>query len=120
MSDERFIVEDQPDASQYVLIDRGEQLTDRTVIGEESYLDVDTEGAAHRIFYHTGVLESYGGQGLASVLVRAAADSTIAAGRQIVPVCPYVVKWLAKHADIAEHVAEVTPAHLAALKSMRG
>lgn len=119
MSDDRFIVADQPDAAQYVLIDRGEDLSERTVIGEESYLDIDADGAAHRIFYHTGVLEAYGGQGLASVLVRAAADGTIAAGRKIVPVCPYVVKWVAKHPDVADHVVKATPSHLAALKNMR-
>lgn len=115
MPEERFHVEQRPAESRYVLLDReAEQGSD--VIGEESYLDYDSAGGAERIMYHTGVSEQYGGLGLASVLVKAAVEDTIAAGRKVVAVCPYVAAWLPKHPEYADGVAEQTAEHLRALQ----
>ncbi|MCO1340025.1 hypothetical protein BJH93_14185 [Kocuria polaris] len=84
------------------------------VIGKAYYLGF---GQDERIFYHTVVDEAYGGRGLAGVLARAALEETVAAGLKIVPVCPYIKRFVTKHADeFAEHVAKVKPAHLDALK----
>lgn len=116
MPEERFSVENRPAQSRYVMLDR-EVEHGLDEIGEESYLDFDSEGSRQRILYHTAVSEKYGGLGLASVLVRHAVDDTVAAGRSIVPVCPYVVKWLTKHPELSEHVAKVTQAHLEALRN---
>ena len=116
MPEERFIVENRPAESRYVLLDR-EAERGNDEIGEESYLDYTADGARQRIMYHTGVSEQYGGLGLASVLVRAAVEDTIADGRQVVPVCPYVVAWLPKHPEYAEHVAPKTAEHLEALRA---
>ncbi len=115
MPEERFTVENRPTESRYVLLDR-EAETGAEEIGEESYLDYGSGEDAQRIIYHTGVSEQYGGLGLASVLVRAAVEDTIAAGRKIVPVCPYVVAWLPKHPEYAEYVIEKTADHLTALR----
>lgn len=107
MPDERFQVRHEPGRSRYALVDTGHD----AVIGEEVYVDV----AGQRVFYHTVVAEEYGGQGLASVLVRAAVEDAIAAGFAVVPVCPYVKGWLPKHPEYAAHVVNPRPEHLQAI-----
>ncbi|QMU98022.1 N-acetyltransferase [Microbacterium esteraromaticum] len=116
MTDGRFVVRDLPGESRYVLIDRGEDGTQSKEIGEESYVDVGDE----RVLFHTGVAEEYGGQGLASTLVRAVVDDSVAAGRSIVPVCPYVAAWLPKHPEYQQHVVERRGEHIAAIKAQQG
>ena len=115
---ERFVVEHRPEELRYALVDRGEDGTGTAVVGEETYVDVSTDAGTDRVMYHTGVSEEYGGQGLASVLVRAAVDDTIAAGHKIVPVCPYVAAWAKKHPDLGDHFVPRRPEHLRAVKSL--
>ena len=117
MSEARFTVENRSDESRYVLLD-GEAEPGAAEAGEESYLDYEADGVEQRIMYHTGVSEQYGGVGLASVLVKGAVEDAIAAGRKIVPVCPYVAAWLPKHPEYAAHVAEKTAEHIAVLRAM--
>ena len=119
MPEERFTVENRSAESRYVLLD-SEAEHGSAEVGEESYLDYSSDGVDQRIMYHTGVSEQYGGLGLASVLVRAAVEDTIAAGRKIVPVCPYVAAWLPKHPEYAEHVVAKAAEHLEALPSNEG
>lgn len=119
MTEQRFEVQHRSEESRYVLIDRGADGTDSNAIGEEAYVDVVTGEATHRVMYHTHVSEEYGGQGLASVLVRYAVEHTIAAGLTISPVCPYVVKWLEKHSDYAAHVIKAGPEHLRAVREQQ-
>lgn len=121
---ERFTIEHRASESRYVLLDHGETASasggdagPAVEIGEESYAVTDFGERPQRVLYHTFVEPSYGGQGLASRLVRVAVDDSIAAGFDIVPVCPYVVKWLTKHHDeYTAHVVKATPQHLAAIK----
>lgn len=81
-------------------------------IGQAAYLD-DSDG--HRIFYHTVIDEEYGGQGLAGRLAAHALDETVAAGLEIVPVCPYIRNYLGKHPRYESRVQKPTPALLAFL-----
>src|SRR5690606_2721867 len=111
VTDDRFEVRHEPERSRYVLLD-GE-----AEIGEERYLDVDGADRPERILHHTLVTEEYEGQGLASRLVQEVVEDTIAAGRAVVPVCPYVARWMTKHSEFAAHVIEPTPEHRAALKA---
>ncbi|MGM7669607.1 GNAT family N-acetyltransferase [Microbacterium sp. A93] len=74
-------------------------------------------GVRQRIFPHTEVGEEFGGHGLASKLVRAALDASIAEGFRIVAVCPYVKGWVEKHPEYQEHVDATTPEHLQALQT---
>jgi predicted GNAT family acetyltransferase len=113
MTEERFIVQDVAAESRYVLIDLGEDGTGSKEIGEESYVDVGDE----RVLFHTGVSEDYAGQGLASKLVRAVVDDVVAAGKSIVPVCPYVAAWMPKHPEYDEHVVARRGEHIAAIKA---
>ena len=116
MTENRFTVADRPDEARYVLLDEAAD-GGPAVIGEESYVDVPGEDdAVQRVLYHTGVSEDYAGQGLASVLVRAAVEDVIATGRRVVPVCPYVKNWLKKHPEHDRHVDRPRDAHLRAVR----
>ncbi|WP_262413868.1 GNAT family N-acetyltransferase [Actinacidiphila acidipaludis] len=64
---------------------------------------------AQRVFFHTEIDEAFAGQGLASVLVRQALDDVRTSGKRIVPVCPYVAKFLQKHDEFADITDPVTP-----------
>lgn len=68
--------------------------------------------AGQRIFHHTEIGDRFGGKGLASKLIRAALTETSGAGLRIVPVCPFVARYVDKHDDFAADVDDVTPAVL--------
>ena len=50
-------------------------------------------------FTHTGVPKTHEGQGIGSALVRFALASARERGLQVVPVCPFVVAYIKKHAE---------------------
>jgi predicted GNAT family acetyltransferase len=54
---------------------------------------------------HTVVFDQFEGQGLASELVAGALDDIRVRGKKIVPTCPYVAKFVRKHADYADLLA---------------
>jgi uncharacterized protein len=51
------------------------------------------------IFTHTETDPAFEGQGVGSQLVRWALDDVRARGLRVVPVCPFVKSYIAKHAD---------------------
>jgi len=116
MEKQQFEVRHEPERSRFTLIDHGAASPGR-VIGEEQYLDLDTANESVRIMHHTTVSDEYQGQGLASVLVTAAVESTISAGLSIVPVCPYVAAWLKKHSEFEPYSTAVRPEHLEAVRA---
>ena len=63
-----------------------------------------------RIFFHTEIGERFTGRGLAGTLIRAALDDTVAHGKRIVPICPFVAGFLEKHDNFGGSVDAVTPA----------
>lgn len=91
---------------------RFEILDGDTVIGHAAYID---DGGTRRIFYHTVVDEEFGGQGFAGQLAAHALQATVAAGLSIVPVCPYIKKYLGSHPQYADSVKAVTPEVLGVL-----
>ncbi|MBC3193318.1 N-acetyltransferase [Pseudonocardia sp. C8] len=93
---------------------RYEIALDGARVGLAAYVDA----ADQRIFYHTEIDDAYGGRGLAGTLVRAALTATRDEGRRIVPVCPYVKKWVGSHDDVADAVDPVTPEALAAVREV--
>lgn len=95
-----------PDRERFEVLDAG------NVIGKAAYKEYDDGDAPQRIFYHTVINEEYGGQGLAGKLAAAALDDTVKAGIAIVPVCPFIKKFLTKHPEYDGHAAAVKPAHL--------
>ncbi|MEV4648180.1 GNAT family N-acetyltransferase [Saccharopolyspora sp. NPDC049357] len=55
-------------------------------------------------FTHTEIDDGFSGQGLASRLVRAALDEARGRGLAVLPFCPYVRGWIAKHPDYVDLV----------------
>ncbi|MFF7990664.1 GNAT family N-acetyltransferase [Kitasatospora xanthocidica] len=84
---------------------RYEILVDGELAGFTEYRDHEDQ----RVFYHTEIDEAFAGRGLASRLVQDALTDVRAAGKRIVPICPYVAKFLTKHDDFADITDPVTP-----------
>ena len=101
-------IRNNPDRLRYEVLDGD------TVIGQAAYID---DGGTHRIFYHTVIDGEFGGQGFAGRLAAHALQDTAAAGLKIVPVCPYIKKYLESHTQYAASVQVVTPALLGVLNS---
>ena len=63
------------------------------------------------VYTHTEVKPVFEGQGVGSRLVRHVMDDARARGRTVVPICPYLMKWLEKHPEyesiLARHTKKV-------------
>src|SRR4051812_26321894 len=55
--------------------------------------------AGRRTFTHTVIDDAYEGQGLGSILVRSALDAARERGLEVIPVCPFVRSYIARHPD---------------------
>jgi predicted GNAT family acetyltransferase len=86
-----------------------------TAGGERAGFTAYVEDAGQRIFYHTEIDERFGGRGLGGALVEAALADTRDTGRRIVPVCPFVAKFVSGHHEFDEDLDPVTPAAHAAV-----
>ncbi|MEK0099619.1 GNAT family N-acetyltransferase [Streptomyces sp. NPDC056121] len=95
---------------------RYEILVDEKRAGLTAYRDRDGQ----RVFFHTEIDDAYAGQGLAAILVEQALTDVRASGMRIVPVCPYVAKFLTKHQEFADITDPVTPEVLTWLDSRLG
>ncbi len=85
---------------------RYELLLDGQRVGVERYLDLDGQ----RVFYATEVDPAFGGRGLASVLIHDALTDAVGQGKRVVPVCPFVVRYVGKHHDFDDHLDPATDA----------
>lgn len=83
---------------------RYEILVDGKRAGFTAYADRGEQ----RAFFHTEVDDAFAGQGLAARLVEHALTDTRAAGKRIVPVCPYIARFLTKHDEYADSTDPVT------------
>ncbi|MFD5323380.1 GNAT family N-acetyltransferase [Streptomyces sp. NPDC127092] len=79
------------------------------VAEERAGLTAYRDRGDRRVFFHTEIDDAYAGQGLASILVEQALNDVRATGMRIVPVCPYVAKFLKKHEEFADITDAVTP-----------
>ncbi|MFB7212927.1 GNAT family N-acetyltransferase [Streptomyces sp. NPDC056255] len=95
---------------------RYEILVDDNRAGLTAYRDRDDR----RVFFHTEIDDAYAGQGLAAILVEQALTDVRASGMRIVPVCPYVAKFLKKHEEFADITDPVTPEILTWLDGQLG
>jgi uncharacterized protein len=84
--------------------DRYEIRVDGELAGIAAYRDRGDQ----RVFYHTEVKKAFGGRGLSSRLVTEALADLRAAGKLIVPVCPFVAGYLAKHPEFGDITKPVT------------
>ena len=55
-------------------------------------------------FTHTEIDDAFEGRGLGSVLVRRALDTVRAAGQSVLPFCPFVRGYIARHAEYLDLV----------------
>lgn len=69
-----------------------------TLAGRTECRDHDQQ----RVFFHTEVDDAFAGQGLAPQLVQQALADARASGMRIVPVCPYVARFLTRHDEFAD------------------
>jgi len=88
--------------------------------GETAGFTAYVDAGGQRIFYHTEVGEQFAGQGLAGRLVAQALEETRQAGMHVVPVCPYVARYVGEHHDFDDIVDTVTPEALATLDRVLG
>ncbi|MFI6325348.1 GNAT family N-acetyltransferase [Nonomuraea sp. NPDC050556] len=58
------------------------------------------------VFTHTEVADEFEGQGLAGKLVARALDVSRDTGLKVVPLCPYVAKYITRHPEYQDLVAE--------------
>ncbi|MFF4548694.1 GNAT family N-acetyltransferase [Streptomyces sp. NPDC001435] len=79
------------------------------VDGERAGLTAYRDRGEQRVFFHTEIDDAHAGQGLAGQLVQQALTDVRALGKRIVPVCPYVAKFLLKHEEFADITDPVTP-----------
>jgi predicted GNAT family acetyltransferase len=75
-----------------------------TVEGQRAELTFRLDGK-RLVLEHTGVPEAIGGHGIAADLAEAAFHYAAAENLTVVPQCPYVRSWLAKHPVAAENVS---------------
>jgi len=59
-------------------------------------------------YTHTQVLPAFEGKGVGSQIARAAMDDARARVRTVVPICPFLSKWLDKHHDFDDIVVRTT------------
>jgi predicted GNAT family acetyltransferase len=77
--------------------------------GKRAGLTAYRDREEQRVFYHTEIDDAFAGQGLASQLVREALTDVRKSGKRIVPVCPFVAKYLKGHEEFADITDPVTP-----------
>ncbi|MGW9349290.1 hypothetical protein SAMN05421803_11089 [Nocardiopsis flavescens] len=89
--------------------------TDGNVVGYTKFVDPDDR---RRIFFHTEIGERYSDRGWAGTLVAEALAETRALGLKIVPVCPYVARYVREHHDFDDALLDVTPQDLELVRSL--
>ena len=80
---------------------RYEAVQDGQVLGYSVYRDL---GDAVEL-PHTVVEPEYGGQGVASAVVRFALDDLRASGRRVRPACSFVAAYVRRHPEYADLLA---------------
>jgi uncharacterized protein len=56
------------------------------------------------VFTHTEVDPAFEGRGIGGALARGALDDVRAKGDPVVPLCPFIKKWIGKHPDYQDLV----------------
>jgi predicted GNAT family acetyltransferase len=89
-------IADEPGSERFVI------RADGADVGEITY----TERHGRRILVHTGVDEAFEGQGIAGRAAAALLDEMRARGELIVPLCPYLHRYIERHPeydDLVDH-----------------
>lgn len=97
-----------------------EHLYEILVDGRRAGVTAYRDRGEQRVFFHTEVDKAFAGQGLGAQLVQHALADVRESGKRIVPVCPYVAKFLQRHDEFADITDPVTPDVLRWLESQLG
>ncbi|MER5647812.1 GNAT family N-acetyltransferase [Streptosporangium sp. NPDC002524] len=89
-------ISDNPEASRF------EILLDGEVAGFAAY----RLRAGKIIFTHTEILPEHEGKGLGGRLASAALDASRSSGRAVVPLCPFVSRYIRRHPEYRDLVPE--------------
>jgi predicted GNAT family acetyltransferase len=89
-----------------VEIKPGEDRYDITVDGKPAGFLETRARPGTVLFMHTEISPDFSGQGLAGKLVRAALDDVRTQGKSVLPYCPYVRSFIAKHREYEDLVPE--------------
>ncbi|HEV2781679.1 MAG TPA: GNAT family N-acetyltransferase [Actinophytocola sp.] len=81
---------------------RYEAVSGDVVAGFIDYRDAN----GSRTLRHTEVSADFEGKGIGGALARAALDDIRARGLTVRPVCPFVARWLNRHPDYLDVVAD--------------
>lgn len=68
-----------------------------SVDGEEAGFAKFEESDTHIAFTHTEVFDAFQGKGVASHLAAEALADAVSRGRIIIPLCPYMARYLERH-----------------------
>lgn len=85
--------------------DQAEQQFEMETDGALAFLTYRVQDGA-RYLMHTEVPEELRGRGLGGRLVRGALDRMRAAGERVVPLCPFVAKFIERHPEYEPLVKE--------------
>lgn len=96
MTDDRTTVLDVPERSRFEI----------HVDGERAGLAAYAIAPGAIRFTHTEIDDAYSGRGLGGTLVRGALDTARARRLAVLPECPFVRGWIAKHPEYADLVPE--------------
>ncbi|SNS40060.1 hypothetical protein SAMN05443665_1003245 [Actinomadura meyerae] len=83
----------------------GQSRYEITVDGELAGFVEYERGEGSVVFIHTEVDPAFEGKGIGGALARGALDDVRAKGQSVVPLCPFIKKWIGKHPDYQDLVA---------------
>ncbi|WP_395244564.1 GNAT family N-acetyltransferase [Agromyces sp. MMS24-K17] len=69
------------------------------VDGEVAGIAMFREEEGRVVFTHTVVLPAYEGRGLGGTIAKTALDDVVSRGLRVVPECPFISAWIAKHPE---------------------
>ena len=90
-------VRNAPQAHRYEIVEDGE------VAGFAGYQEVRGDRI---VFTHTEIEPRFEGRGLASQLIAFALEDARDRGQQIVPICPFVARYVHRHKEFVPHLDE--------------
>ncbi|WP_439031756.1 GNAT family N-acetyltransferase [Gordonia terrae] len=96
-------IEHSPAQERYEAILVGDPSSEDEVVG---YLDYVSE-PYQVVITHTVVREQFSGHGYAAQLVRAVLEDIRQGGKQVVPVCSYVQRFIERHPEFADMAVPV-------------
>jgi predicted GNAT family acetyltransferase len=93
MSDTEITLEETGSKGRYVI---------RAAGGEEAEMTFSKVGDTQIIIDHTGVPDAFRGQGIGLKLVTRAVEDARAAGKTIIPLCPFAAAQFRRHPEWAD------------------